>query len=184
MISPDDLQTDTTDTREPEVKRERRGQTQPPAAQGEDYARIEQVAARTGLTKRTLRYYEEIGLLAPPTRTEGGYRLYSEADVIQLQRIKRLKDLLGFSLAEIRKIAQAEEERAQYRAAWAHETDPRARLAMLERSMELVRQQLDLIEVKTAGLEEMRANLRAKLASQEQSRTELQAQIEEGVKGC
>lgn len=184
MISPDDLRTDTTDTRGPEVKRERRGQTQPPAAPGEDYARIEQVAARTGLTKRTLRYYEEIGLLAPPTRTEGGYRLYSEADVIQLQRIKRLKDLLGFSLAEIREIAHAEEERAQYRAAWAHETDPRARLAMLERSMELVRRQLDLVEVKTAGLEEMRANLRAKLASQEQSRAELQAQIQEGVKGC
>ena len=68
---------------------------------GVSYQRIEQVAARTGLTKRTLRYYEEIGLLPPPTRTEGGYRLYSEADVQQLERIKRLKDLLGFSLAEI-----------------------------------------------------------------------------------
>ena len=77
------------------------------ASDGVSYQRIEQVAARTGLTKRTLRYYEEIGLLPPPTRTEGGYRLYSEADVQQLERIKRLKDLLGFSLAEIREIADA-----------------------------------------------------------------------------
>ena len=57
------------------------------------YLRIEQVSARTGLTKRTLRYYEEIGLLAPPTRTEGGYRLYSQDDIQHLERIKRLKDV-------------------------------------------------------------------------------------------
>lgn len=181
MISPENLPTDTT--HETGDKRERRGQTQLPAMQGEEYARIEQVAARTGLTKRTLRYYEEIGLLAPPTRTEGGYRLYSESDVLQLQRIKRLKDLLGFSLAEIREIAQAEEQRAQYRAAWAHETDPHARLTMLERSMELVRRQLDLVEEKLSGLEEMRSNLRAKLTSQEQGRAELLAQIQENEKG-
>src|SRR5215831_11301903 len=85
-------------------------------AGGDGFWRIEQVSARTGLTKRTLRYYEEIGLLAPPTRTEGGYRLYSEADIQHLQRIKRLRDLLGFSLKEIREIAEAEEEREQVKA--------------------------------------------------------------------
>ena len=53
-----------------------------------DY-RIEEVAARTGFTKRTLRYYEEIGLITPAGRSEGNYRLYSEADVARLQRIKR-----------------------------------------------------------------------------------------------
>ena len=89
---------------------------------GVSFQRIEQVAARTGLTKRTLRYYEEIGLLPPPTRTEGGYRLYSEADVQQLERIKRLKDLLGFSLAEIREMADAEEQRQHVREAWQQET--------------------------------------------------------------
>src|SRR6185437_16398876 len=83
---------------------------------GVSFQRIEQVAARTGLTKRTLRYYEEIGLLEPSTRTEGGYRLYREADIEHLERIKRLRDLLGFSLAEIREIAEAEEQREQVRA--------------------------------------------------------------------
>lgn len=185
MVTPDNLTTDPSDTKADtaespaaETKRERRSQTQPPAAPGEEFARIEQVAARTGLTKRTLRYYEEIGLLAAPTRTEGGYRLYSEADIHQLERIKRLKDLLGFSLAEIREIARAEEQREQYRAAWAHETDPRARLSVLERSMELVQRQLALVEEKTAGLEEMRSNLRGRLASQQQRRAELLTQIE------
>ncbi len=67
---------------------------------------IEQVAARTGLTKRTLRYYEEVGLLLPADRTEANYRRYSEEDIQHLERIKNLRDLLGFSLADIRKLLE------------------------------------------------------------------------------
>src|SRR6266576_6327536 len=78
---------------------------------------IEQVAARTGLTKRTLRYYEEVGLLPPTDRTEGNYRRYSEADVKRLDKIKKLRDLLGFSLADIREIMEAEDERGQIKVA-------------------------------------------------------------------
>jgi DNA-binding transcriptional MerR regulator len=154
-------------------------------AGGEQYARIEQVAARTGLTKRTLRYYEEIGLLAPPTRTEGGYRLYSEADVAQLERIKRLRDLLGFSLAEIREIAQAEEQQAQVRAAWANEHDPRTRLVWLEKIEALTRRQLELVEEKIAGLHEMRTNVQHRLEGHRRKRAELNAEIErERAGGC
>src|SRR5215831_14720591 len=116
----------------------------PGSGAGDGFWRIEQVSARTGLTKRTLRYYEEIGLLAPPTRTEGGYRLYSRDDIQHLQRIKHLRDLLGFSLAEIREIAQAEEEREHVREAWLRETDPQARLAWLDRAEELARHQLQM----------------------------------------
>lgn len=141
------------------------------------YFRIEQVAARTGLTKRTLRYYEEIGLLAPPTRTEGGYRLYSEQDIQHLELIKRLRDLLGFSLAEIREMAEAEEERQQLRAVSHQETDPRARLAVLNRSSELTRRQLAIVEEKLAGLHEMRANLEARLDRHARLRAELDERI-------
>ena len=143
------------------------------------YQRIEQVAARTGLTKRTLRYYEEIGLLPPPTRTEGGYRLYSEGDVQQLERIKRLKDLLGFSLAEIRELADAEVQREHVRAAWRQEKDPRARLAWLDRSEELTRRQLRLVEEKLVGLREMQTNLNARLDRIENLRAETREQLEE-----
>ena len=147
------------------------------APSGDGYYRIEQVAARTGLTKRTLRYYEEIGLLPPPTRTEGNYRLYSEADIVQLERIKRLRDLLGFSLAEIREIAQAEEEREQVRAAWQRETDPRARLAWLDRVETITRRQLQLVEEKLVGLQEMRAHVQARLERYDRHRADLQAQL-------
>ena len=143
----------------------------------ERFWRIDQVAARTGLTKRTLRYYEEIGLLEPSPRTDGGYRLYREADIEHLERIKRLRDLLGFSLAEIREIAEAEEQREQVRAAWQRETDPRARLAWLDRSEELTRHQLKLIEEKLSGLQEMQSNLLARLERIEARRAELSAPL-------
>ena len=58
------------------------------------------LAARTGLTVRTLHHYDTIGLLSPSGRTEAGYRLYSETDVRRLEHIVVLRSL-GVSLPEI-----------------------------------------------------------------------------------
>jgi MerR family transcriptional regulator, repressor of the yfmOP operon len=134
---------------------------------------IEQVAARTGLTKRTLRYYEEVGLLTPTDRTEGNYRRYSEADIQRLERIKKLRDLLGFSLADIRKLLDAEDERGQIKVAYRHETEASAKISQLDRADELIRSQLHLIEQKIEGLEQMRTALLAKLEHHKHSREEL-----------
>ena len=62
---------------------------------------IGELAKQTGLSIRTLRYYDEIGLLMPSHRTEAEYRLYSEADIARLQQISSLRQL-GFALKEIR----------------------------------------------------------------------------------
>jgi DNA-binding transcriptional MerR regulator len=140
--------------------------------------RIDQVATRTALTKRTLRYYEEIGLLDPPTRTEGGYRLYSEADIHRVEAIKRLRSLLGFSLAEIRDLVRADEERARVRDAWRRDDAPAARLQRLEEAEALVRGQLDLVEEKLAGLQDMRASLRERLDRYDVLRAQLRAQLD------
>ena len=134
---------------------------------------IEQVATRTGFTKRTLRYYEEVGVLSPTGRTEGNYRRYSEADVERLERIRSLRELLGFSLADIREIMEAEDERVQIRDAYKHETEVAAKVAQLNRADDLIRNQLHLIEKKLAGLEQMRTKLLANLERHEQKRTEL-----------
>ncbi len=61
---------------------------------------IQELTKETGVTVRTLRYYDQIGLLKPSGKTDGGHRLYSEADVIRLQQILFLKEM-GFSLKEI-----------------------------------------------------------------------------------
>ncbi len=149
----------------------------PAGAQRAKY-RIEQVAERLQTTKRTLRYYEEIGLLPPAERTEGGYRLYSDEDITRLERIQRLKDLLGFSLAEIRALLHADDERLLVRAAYRQESDPAAKLRHIEEADRLSRQQLTVVERKIAGLEQMRQEIMQRLNHYEEHRRELQAQLQ------
>ena len=64
---------------------------------------IGQVAERTGLSLRTIRFYEESGLVVPTARTEGGFRLYSAEDVARLAVVKRMKPL-GFTLEEVQQL--------------------------------------------------------------------------------
>lgn len=59
----------------------------------EDLHQIGEVAERTGLSLRTIRYYEEMGLVEPTGRTTGGFRLYTEEDIDRLELVKRLKVL-------------------------------------------------------------------------------------------
>lgn len=68
-----------------------------------DLMQIGQVAERTGLSLRTIRFYEENGLVVPTARSDGGFRLYSEADVARLEVVKRMKPL-GFSLEEMQEL--------------------------------------------------------------------------------
>ena len=65
---------------------------------------IAEVAQRSGFTPATLRYYEQIGLLTPPTRSEAGYRLYDDTSLERLRFIARAKRL-GCSLDEIAELA-------------------------------------------------------------------------------
>ena len=65
--------------------------------------RIGEVAKRTELSFRTLRHYDEIGLVTPSARTDGGFRLYTEGDVARILLIRRMKPL-GFTLDEMREL--------------------------------------------------------------------------------
>lgn len=69
--------------------------------------RIGEVAKLTGVTTRTLRYWEELELLQPSSHRASGERLYSPADVARVTRIRNLQELLGFSLAEVRTVLAA-----------------------------------------------------------------------------
>lgn len=72
----------------------------------EAHVQIGEVVARTGLSHRTLRYYEEMGLLTPTARTDGGFRLYGDADIERLLLIKPMKPL-GFAIEEMRQLVDA-----------------------------------------------------------------------------
>jgi DNA-binding transcriptional MerR regulator len=64
---------------------------------------IGEVAERIGLSLRTIRYYEEVGLVVPSGRTQGGFRLYTDHDIERLRLIKQMKPL-EFSLEDMRSL--------------------------------------------------------------------------------
>lgn len=86
---------------------------------------IGEVADKVGLSLRTIRYYEEMSLVSPEKRTQGGFRLYSEDEIERLELIKRMKPL-GFSIQEMRELLDSRDalrspETDEIAAAEAHQ---------------------------------------------------------------
>src|ERR1044072_5728703 len=97
--------------------------------------RIGEVAELVSTTPRTIRYYEEFGLLPPPPSHEKGrHRTYGEGDVRRLQDLIRLRDVLGVSLEELKSLVEAEEARAVLRERWQHTEGAADRRGLLAQS--------------------------------------------------
>ena len=107
--------------------------------------KVGELAQHTGLSVRTLHWYDEIGLLIPSHHTATGHRLYSTADVARLQQIKSLRQL-GLSLDEVRDCL----ERADF-----------SPLALIERHLTRLREQMELQQRLCDRLEVIAASLRA-----------------------
>jgi DNA-binding transcriptional MerR regulator len=132
---------------------------------GERSYRIGEVADRAGVTTRTIRYYEELGLLGAAERTKGAQRLYSEADIIRLEELIRLRDLLGLTLEELVTLAEAEEARAALRDRWAGSASDRERARIVNAAIPLVERQLELVQGRQQRLSEFADELSEKLRS-------------------
>jgi DNA-binding transcriptional MerR regulator len=145
-----------------------------PEAATERFYRIGEAAERTGLTQRTLRYYEELGLLSAPSRTQGDFRLFSEGDLTRLREISRLKQLLGFSLAEIKKIVEGEEVLGQLRSEYKATEDAARKLSLLDNAISLTDAQLELIESKITQMQELQQELVARRLRYVEKRGELE----------
>ncbi|WP_295652538.1 MerR family transcriptional regulator, partial [uncultured Dietzia sp.] len=74
--------------------------------------KIGEVAERTALSIRSLRHYDELGLVSPSAHSPGGFRLYTEADVERLLLIRRMKPL-GFSLDRMKDFCRALDARSE-----------------------------------------------------------------------
>ena len=122
----------------------------------ERYLQIGEAADRAQLTQRTLRYYEEKGLLKPPTRMEGGFRLYSNEDMERIERIRELKELLGFSLAEIKDMLEAEDIRLRIKAGWRTDADAAEKAAQIRHARDVTLHQIELIDQKMERMAAMR----------------------------
>ena len=140
--------------------------------------RIGDVARMVGTTPRTIRYYEEIGLLAQaPARPSGRHRLYSESEVERLREVMRLKNLLGVSLEELRTLLEAEEARAEVRAQLRREdVDPSRRRELLAEALGHLERQLDLVRHRKNELERLESELSDKRKRVRRKVRELDAQ--------
>ncbi|QCQ17972.1 MerR family transcriptional regulator [Microbacterium sp. RG1] len=99
--------------------------------------RIGEVAERTELSFRTLRHYDEIGLVPPSARTDGGFRLYTEDDVARILLIRRMKPL-GFTLDEMRELLDV----VDALASGPDDAELRARLASIQQEASERRERL------------------------------------------
>ena len=119
-----------------------------------DSLRIGDVARLVGTTTRTIRYYEEIGLLPEaPARPSGRHRLYTHAEVERMREVMRLKELLGVSLEELKALLTAEEARAEVRAQLRRDdVDPKRRRELLSEALGHLDRQLELVRHRAAEL--------------------------------
>ena len=108
--------------------------------------KIGDIAKFTGTTLRTIRYYDEMGIVSPKVRTKGGFRLYSEVEVQMVQLIRNLQ-LLDFPLSEIKNMFDRRRD-----AATGDEAAPRI--------LEVLRRQLEETESRIARYQHMRRAIR------------------------
>jgi DNA-binding transcriptional MerR regulator len=137
--------------------------------------RIQEVAAEAGLTPRSIRYYEELGLLKPAARSEGDYRLYDADDLERLRFIKGLRDDAGFSLAEVGQLLEDEVARERNRERFRSTEDPGERRAILADAIERVDRQVASLRSKAQRLEQMIAEAMDRRAHLEKHRLEIEA---------
>jgi DNA-binding transcriptional MerR regulator len=125
--------------------------------------RIGEVAEQTGTTPRTIRYYEEIGLLpGADDRAQGKHRTYSEADVERVREIIRMRDLLGLTLEELSTLLEAESARAAIRREIQQAEDPAEIRRMREEALGHITTQLELVRRRRRELEQLESELVAK----------------------
>ena len=124
--------------------------------------RIQDVAADTGLTTRTIRYYEEIGLLEPAARSDGAYRLFDASDLERLRFIRSLRDDAGFSLAQIGQLLEDEKARERNRRRFRTSGDETERRALVLDASARVDRQIAILETKRARLDAMIEDARAR----------------------
>src|SRR5918912_1389980 len=115
--------------------------------------RIGDVAEATGLTPRAIRYYQELGLLEPATHLSGANRRYDDEDLERLRLIKRLREVVGLSLADVQTFLETETERRALSREYHATTDPIRQSELLDRVEPILQRRVELLERKLATVE-------------------------------
>jgi len=154
-----------------------RSSTEAPPPDTTPRLRIGEAAVEADVSTRTLRYYQELGLLTPSGTTVGGARRYSDADVARIQRIRHLQELVGFDLNEIRTVLTAEDRLAAIKREWFEGQSP-ARKAQLLRECTQINADLQAaVRDKVAGLQDFLCGLEERAALYRRRTAELEAGV-------
>lgn len=140
--------------------------------------RIEEAAKKTGLTKRALRYYEELGLVNPSGRTESGYRMYTDADIAHILHVKNTRDLLGASLQEIKDMMDLAHKYELLKQGYYQGVSAEEKLNLLTELERTLLAKRGFLQEKMNKLSELLANYDEKLTRIARKKRELQAEIE------
>lgn len=144
--------------------------------------RIGEAAEQAGVSCRTLRYYEELGLLAPSEHSAGGARRYSPEDLARLVRIRELQELLGFDLNEIGEILRGEDTLADIRTKY-RDAATAERQRMLADATAINDRLRAMVRAKQDRLAEMMRTLEEKARRYRRIRGELTAEAEAEAEG-
>jgi DNA-binding transcriptional MerR regulator len=116
---------------------------------------IGEVVEITGLTHRTLRYYEELGLLGERGHTPGKHRIYTDEDLERISRITRFKELMGHQLSEIKELVDLDQERQSLREEAATAGSKAEKARKLERIREIFVKELGFLRERQSRLGEV-----------------------------
>ncbi|MGG1218095.1 MerR family transcriptional regulator [Priestia endophytica] len=117
------------------------------------------MAKQSGLTKRTIRYYEQIGLLPSPPRSKGGIRLYSQEHIDFLEKITNAKEVMGFSLQELQQFIKLSDILELRKADYRQVKGTSEQKEKLRKVVNTVEEQLELLVQKKENLLKVEKNL-------------------------
>lgn len=135
---------------------------------------IGEAARELGVTTRTLRYWEEMGLVSPSAHTEGGERLYTATELERAAHIRELQKLAGLSLGDIRAVLDTEARLDDIRAAYHADTSAASRRQLTLEAIEATERLLGRVDERLSHLESFRSRLANKLARRRQHLMELE----------
>ena len=121
--------------------------------------KIDEVAKESGLTKRAIRYYEEIGILPAPERSEGGIRLYTQEHIDHLKKLITAKEVLGFSLQELHQYISLSNDLDEHKHDFRQATDQTVRRNKLTDIDRTLTHQLAIMQQKILNIQTMQIEL-------------------------
>ncbi|MDM5339622.1 MerR family transcriptional regulator [Fictibacillus enclensis] len=125
-----------------------------------NWIKIDEAAKITGITKRAIRYYEEIGLIQPPERSDGQVRLYTDEDIKQLKRVVDAKEVLGFSLQELQHFLSIKERVLEHKDQYESTKDTTIQQSELEEIAVGLKEQEKMLQQKMEKMKSFQGELK------------------------